>query len=111
MAEIEIVEELPLSLPEVKEILEKINKRDKVLSNKGTRVLDYISKISNMDEKELNELKNKLNNLGVLRLKEKHVAKIIDIMPKDIDSLKTIFVGDNLSLKQEDLKKILECLK
>ncbi len=111
MAEIEILEELPLSLLDVKDSLESINKRDKVLSPKGTKVLEYISKIAAIKSKESIEMKKKLSELGVERLKEKQITKLIDLMPKDIDSLKSILTGDNLTLKQEDLKKILECLK
>jgi len=111
MAEIETLEEIPLSLLDLKDSLESINKRDKLLSSKGTKVLDYISKITNLKPKELAEMRKKLTECGVERLKEKQIVKIIDLMPKDIDSLKTIFTGDNLTLKQEDLKKILECLK
>ncbi len=111
MAEIEVLEEIPLSLIEVRESLESVNKRDKELSPKATKVVDYISKTSNLKMKEFNELKKKLHESGVERLKEKHISKLIDIMPKDIDSIKAVFAGDNLILKQEDLKKILECIK
>ena len=112
MAEIEILEEVPLSLIEVKESLEGITKRDKVVqTNKNTKVLDYISKVNNLKLKELNEIKKKLLECGVERLREKQIVKISDIMPKDTDSLKSVLTGDNLTLKQEDLKKILECLK
>ena len=111
MAEIETLEELPLSLPEAKEILENIQKRNKELNPKSVKVLDYISKVSSIKLKDYNELKKKLKELGIERLKERHIAKIIDIAPKDLESLKTIFVGENLSLKQEDLKKVLECIK
>ncbi|MEK6936940.1 MAG: hypothetical protein AABW58_02615 [Nanoarchaeota archaeon] len=110
MAEIEIIEEIPVSLPEVKESIELINKREKVLSQRATKVLDYISKVSSLKLKEANELKKKLKESGVERLKDKHIAKLIDIMPKDMDSLKAVFTGDSIILKQEDLKKILECL-
>ena len=111
MAEIETLEEVPLSLLSVKEYLESIEKRDKALSPKGTKVLDYISKITSTKPKEAADIRKKLTESGVERLKEKQIVKIIDLIPKDIDSLKTIFAGDNLTLKQEDLKKLLECLK
>lgn len=111
MAEIETLEEVPLSLTDVKESLDSINKRDKVLSQKGTKVLDYISKITSIKPKEATEIRKKLFETGIERLKEKQIVKILDIMPKDVDSLKAVFVGDNLTLRQEDLKKILECLK
>ena len=111
MAEIETLEEVPLSLTDVKEALEDINKRDKALSQKGIKLSDYISKITSLKPKEAIELRKKLAQTGIERLKEKQIAKILDIMPGDTDSLKAIFVGDNLTLRQEDLKKILECLK
>ncbi len=111
MAEIEVIEEIPVSLPDVKEAIESINKRDKLLSPRSTKVLDYISKVSSLKLKEANELKKKLQECGVDRLKEKHIVKLIDIMPNDIDSTKAVFSGDNVILKQEDLKKIQECIK
>lgn len=111
MAEIEIIEEAPLSLMDVKDSLELISKRDKNLSSKGTKVLEYISKVANTKLKEALEIRKKLQESGIDRLKEKQISKIIDLGPKDLDSLKVIFTGDNLTLKQEDLKKILECLK
>jgi DNA-directed RNA polymerase subunit F len=111
MAEIEIMEEIALPLPEVSEVLGNMKKRDKELSAKGAKVIDYIAKINNLKEKEAKEMEKKLNSAGISRLKQKNIAKIIDINPKDIDSLRAILVGDNLTLKQEDLQKILECLK
>ena len=111
MAEIKVLEEKPISLPEVKEAIESISKRDKALLPKATKVLDYISKVNTLKLKEFNELKKKLQESGVERLKEKHIAKLIDIMPDDIDSIKAVFAGDSVILKQEDLKKIQECLK
>ena len=111
MAEIETLEEVPLSLVDVKEALDVINKRDKALSPKGTKVLDYIAKITSLKQKEAAEIRKKLLECNIERLKEKQMSKILDIMPKDLDSLKAVLVGDNLTLRQEDLKKILECLK
>ena len=111
MAEIETIEENPLSLPEVKEALDVIKKWDKALSPKAEKVVEYISKVNSFTPKQAKEMRKKLSESGVDRLKEKHISKIIDIMPKDSDSLKAIFVGESLTLRQEDLKKILECLK
>ncbi|MBI2672050.1 hypothetical protein HYX16_03900 [Candidatus Woesearchaeota archaeon] len=111
MAEIEIMEEIALALPEVREVLGSMKKRDKELSAKAAKVIDYISKINDLKEKEAKEMEKKLNSAEISRLKQKNIAKIIDINPKDIDSLRAILVGDNLTLKQEDLQKILECLK
>jgi len=37
--------------------------------------------------------------------------KIIDLCPKDLDSLKVILTGENITLKQEDMEKIIEVIK
>ena len=46
-----------------------------------------------------------------MRLKETHIAKIVDLEPKDIDSLKAIFASENITLRPEDLKRIVECIQ
>jgi|SRR3989344_3134234 len=109
MPSIEIINEKPISLVETRELLEKIEKRDKVLNEKSTKTKDYINKTAK--KIDIKELQSKLEKTEVARLKQRHIVKIIDIYPKDMDSLKTIISGENITLKQEDLKKVLECLK
>jgi|SRR3989344_3859543 len=109
MPGIEIINEKPISLVETREILEKIEKRDKVLNDRATKTKEYINKISK--KTDIKELQSKLEKLEVGRLKPRHIIKLIDVHPKDMDSLKTIISGENITLKQEDLKKVLECLK
>jgi DNA-directed RNA polymerase subunit F len=111
MGRIEIINEKPLTLAETKELIEKIEKRDKEISTRTQKTKEYVNKFAKLSIKEVNELKTKLLNLNLTRLKEKAIAKIIDIYPKDLDSLRTILTSENLTLKQEDLQKIIECLK
>ena len=59
----------------------------------------------------MQDLRQKLQALDILRLKEKHIVKLLDLMPEDLESLKIIFAGEDLTLKQEDLQKVLECLR
>ncbi|KKQ78898.1 MAG: ATP synthase gamma chain, partial [Candidatus Daviesbacteria bacterium GW2011_GWA1_38_7] len=40
--------------------------------------------------------------------REKHIKKILDLMPSDINSLKTIFTAEAVNLKQEELKQIVD---
>jgi DNA-directed RNA polymerase subunit F len=108
MANLEIVNEYPLSMQELKEKLDQIKKRDKDLNPRGIKTYDYITRFLKKDSKKL---KDSLNKLGILRLKDKHINKIIDIFPKNIDELKAILSGENLTLKQEDLTKIVETMK
>ncbi len=111
MSEIEIVNEEPITLSETASILEKIKKRDKDVNERGIKTVEYIAKITKKTEKEVKEIREKINKAEIPRLKSKHIVKIIDIMPKDIDSLKTLFTSEPITLKQEELNKVLECLK
>ncbi|AJF62971.1 MAG: hypothetical protein QT11_C0001G0842 [archaeon GW2011_AR20] len=111
MANIEIINETPISIPELKERLEEIKKRDKELKSRALRTHEYLDKFSNAKVKDSTKLKESILKLQIPRLKERHIVKLIDIMPKDLETLKLIFVGENITLKQDDLEKILSVLK
>lgn len=111
MGRIEIIEEKPLTMVETRELLSQIEKRDKELPTRTQKTKEYLNKFAKLSIKEVNELKEKLLKLNITRLKERTIAKLIDVNPKDIDSLRTILTAENLTLKQEDLQKIVECLK
>jgi DNA-directed RNA polymerase subunit F len=49
-----------------------------------------------------------LGEIGISRLNEKHIALIVNILPVDLDSLRTVLSGENITLKDDDLKKIVE---
>ncbi len=108
---IEILNEQALSMSEMKEELKKIKSRDKELTFRANKVEEYLNTFDTVDFKKVEELKKKLEGLNVLRLKDRHIVKILDVMPEDLDSLRLIFSGENLTLKQEDLDKILKALK
>ena len=109
--DIEVIEERPVEMAEVKSKLEEIKKRDKELNFRANAVKEHIDGFSVIDSKKSKEIAKKINELNISRLKEKHIVKIIDIMPGNIDSLKAIFTGENITLKQEDLAKILEVIR
>lgn len=111
MAEIIIKNEIPLSLINVKEKLEEIKKRDKALSQKASRTVEYAERFTKINKKQAVEINKKIQELNISRIKDKHIAKLTDLMPDDIDSLRIIFASENLTLKQEDLQKILEIIK
>ncbi len=111
MAEIEIVNEHPLTLHEVRELLDSMKKRDKELHFRGNKVIEYLDAFTPKKEKNISSKKKSLAELAIGRLKDRHIAKILDIMPEDLDSLKAILAGENVTLKQDDLKKILETVQ
>ena len=111
MTSIEILKEIPMSLGEVKEKINHINKRDKELSDVATKTKDYVAHFVKLDEKKIKELKSALEALNIPRLKDRHYVKLIDMLPEDINILRTVFVGETVTVKQEDLNRILEVTK
>jgi len=112
MAEIQVIIETPLALFELKEKLSDIKKRDKELSFRGKKAEDYLNSVVKTKEKKLNELKEQLTKLEISRLKPSQIIKIVDVLPKDSDSLKIIFSGESTTtLKQEDMARILDTVK
>ncbi|MEK6861931.1 MAG: hypothetical protein AABY07_08245 [Nanoarchaeota archaeon] len=110
MAEIEIIEETPLTMSELKERLETIKKSQELVF-RSNKTLEYLNAFTKINTKQAKEIKEKLKSLDIIRLKDKHIAKIIDLVPKDTETLKTILAQDNITVKTEDIEKILACLK
>ena len=112
MADIEIISQTPLTLAEVKVKVEKISSKGKEEpSARMVKVRDYMNDFSSLESKSVKELKEKLENLGIQRLKDRIIIKIIDIQPRTVDELKILFAGENVTLKTDDLTKILEAVQ
>jgi len=92
----------PLSIPEA---LEYVVKADK----ENTDVIGFMKKFAKLKKKEAEELKKKLLGLDLLKLREEHVIKIIDLIPENVDELNKIFI--DVSLDEDETKKILETIK
>ncbi|MBI2151679.1 hypothetical protein HYU21_03080 [Candidatus Woesearchaeota archaeon] len=107
------IEEKPLSLAVVKERLAEIEKRDEklnLLSNKCKEYVDlFVPNI--MDHKKCKELHDRLVDLKLTRLKEEHIAKIIDFLPKDAQDLKVVLQAYPLSLPKKDQDDILKTVQ
>ena len=101
-----ITQEVPLSLAEVKELLKKIQNRDKNLDIRTTKVLQYVNNLELLPYEKAIALKRELEELGVPRLRKYHIVKIIDLLPEDYDDLRVIFYGEVVD--KEIFDKILE---
>lgn len=112
MAEIKIINEIPLTLAEMKEHLANIEKRDKELNFRTNKTKEYLDIFTKLNKKQADELKQKIIALNIPRLKDRHIVKILDILPEeDLDSLKILFTGENITIKQEDLQRIFDIVK
>lgn len=92
----------PLSMPETLEFLDKKNEKD-------AEVIGFVNKFTKLNEKEGKEMKKKLSDLDLMKIKEEHIVKIIDLMPENSEDLSKIVMG--VSLDEDETKKILEIVK
>ena len=105
----EIISKKSLSTVEMKDKLVEIKDRDKELNFRGKKVEEFLNIVTK--DKKNNELRKDLEELDLTRLSEYHITLILNVMPIDLDSLRTILAGENLTLKPEDLQKILDTVK
>ncbi|MBU2638100.1 MAG: hypothetical protein KJ955_03950 [Nanoarchaeota archaeon] len=110
MSEITVLSETALTMAELKEKLAKIEKRDKELGFRANKTKEYLANFT-IKEKNIAALKKKFAALEITRMRDRHIAKLIDLDPKDADSIKVILSGEALTLKEEDYAKILDVLQ
>ena len=86
--------------------IQEMKKRDKELNFRAKKVEEYLKTVTKIKEHE--KLAKELEDAGISRLKPKHITLIVNIFPTDVDSLRSILSGENITLKDEDLKKIVD---
>lgn len=111
MTVLEIINKSPLALADVADSLKKIKKRDGELNFRAKKVQEYLDSVKPASKKDADALKKKVEALEIPRLKQEHVAKLVDVHPDDMDSLKVLFSNENITIKQEDFDKILAAMK
>ncbi len=111
MAAPQFLEEKPLSVIDVKTAIENIEKRDGELNFLSNKAKEYLANFAVLSEKKKEELHKKLLNLNLTRIKEEHICKIIDMLPKTLDELKIILLSYHLSLSKKDQEAIVAAVK
>ncbi len=101
-----VVEEVPMSLIEVKEEIQKIKKRDKEVNFRVAKTEEYLDLFVKNSFKEHKELFDKLTALNIPRLKEIQICKIIDLMPATAEMVKLLFQGSTITISEDNAKKI-----
>ncbi len=108
---VNIEDEKTMSMPELKQEIEKIRKRNAELGLRSAKTDEYLKMFVELSPKQGEELKKKLEGLKLSRLKDMHINKIIDLMPITKDDLKLILQGFEVSLSSDDLEKVVEAVK
>lgn len=92
----------PLSMTEALEFVE-----DKKDSEADIR--KFIKKFMKLKPEDAKKMREKLATLGLLKLKQEYIAKIIDIMPENQENLNKIFT--DVGLDEDESKKILDTIE
>ncbi|MFH1174894.1 MAG: hypothetical protein V1725_07190 [archaeon] len=103
-----VLEEKPLGMSQVKELLKDIKKRDEELTFRGMKTEEYLQLFPVLKEKDAEELFAKLKKLNIPRLKDEYILKIIDILPRDANDVKNILTSYNLNISSEHITKIVD---
>lgn len=111
MSKPEILDKKPLTIMELKSELEKAQKRDEELGFRAGKALDYANTFVSLSKKAHDELKKKLEDLNIPRLKEDQQAKIVDMLPKSVAELDVILQGYTITVNKENKQKIINVVK
>lgn len=96
-----INEKRPISMAEVTELVGD--------SEKGISVKKFIKNFSKTSFKEAMELQKELKALDLIKLKDYHIVKIIDFLPRDAFELNK--VASDISLDPEEIAKVIDVVK
>lgn len=69
----------------------------------------FVKKFTSLGPDKAKELRQKIDELEMLKINEKHISKLIDILPRDKEELNKVFV--DISLSEDEANKILETIK
>lgn len=110
MSQPNIITEEPVSLSDAYSELHKIQERDEELSFRAGKTLDHLNHIKPLSVEEKDALTEKIVELDVPRLKNHHIAKIIDLQPASVKELAVIISGYTLAVNKDYQEKIIEAL-
>jgi DNA-directed RNA polymerase subunit F len=96
----------PVSLSEVKNILNKLSKEREEMLYEQRIALEHAQKFAKLPVKKTNDMIKELTELEFLE--QVHAYKIADLLPKTKDDIKTIFAKERITLGENNIKKILE---
>lgn len=96
-----------ITLPEVKEYLEKID--EETSDQIQRRTLDYVLKFSQTSKKEAQNIRKRL--IKETKLTEKEAVELTNIMPKSKEELYVFTSGWKKLLPEEISQKILAIIK
>jgi DNA-directed RNA polymerase subunit F len=111
MADLEIIEETPVTMAQLRDQLGKIKERDGELNFRSNKTEEFLNSYVTLDAKATEELKQKLEGLNIPRLKEEHIVKLIDLLPVTPEEVKSILQGYTITVTKDNLGKLASAIK
>lgn len=102
-----IVEEKPVTLVEVNEILSE-RKKEKELSYEQDLALKYAKRFAKLTPKQMEKLTAELSKIE--KLDQASIVKIIDVVPKSREILDLV-LPKNIGLDNETIERVLDATK
>lgn len=106
-----IISEEPMSVYDLKKAIHAIKARDKELGFRAQKTEEYLDHFATLSDKDAEELKKKIEELNISRLRQEHICKLLDVLPADQDDVKSVLQGYSLTITNENLKKIADVIK
>ncbi len=100
-----IIETDPITIAEIKEMLEEHQEAHE-LTYEQNLVLDHVIKFAKVDSEDARKLVDELNDI----VKKNQAVKLADVMPKDMADMRLMFAKERGSHKKEELEKLLEII-
>ncbi len=111
MSNYEILSKEPISNTQVKSIISKKAKETEELTYREKKTKDYLKTYTKLKLSDFKKAREELLTLEIRRIEEKHIIKILDIMPKNGTELRAIVSHSGMVFVDESVEKILEVLK
>ena len=114
MTKPKVIEKTPISIYDVKKVLDKNKKalgKDEELNFRVEKTIEYTHRMAKVPYKTVDELKKKIEELSIPRLKEKHIAKILEIMPTTEEEVSAVLKAYPITVSKEDMKKVAKTVK
>ncbi|MEK6808176.1 MAG: hypothetical protein AABY14_00650 [Nanoarchaeota archaeon] len=112
MANNKIISETAISQVELRKDLERIKKIDGELNYRANKTEEALTQLIPSDiYKKYDEVYSALTKLNISRLKEQHIKKLIDVLPKTVKEVRAILQSYNITLPNEQAEKIIVIFK
>lgn len=102
----DVIEKRPVTVVEAKVILKEVKKKN----YEQNMAFEYAAKFAKLTEKKAAKMLEELTQAGIPRIKDRHLVKLIDVMPETPEEVRAVFSKEDITLNKEDTDKILEIL-